>query len=422
MADPRDAASPASAAPLAGSRAARSASALHVLRNRPYRFLLAGTVATQMGQWVQALGQGWLVYELTGSALQLTLVGFAGGAAMLLISPIGGFIADRLDRRRVMLASQIAVALIAVLVTLLVYTDAIRVWHVYLTAFLSSAAFSFNNPVRLALLGDVLDRDDLTAGVALTAIISNSTRVLGPSLGGGLIAAVGVEGTYAAQAAFTVVGWVMTALMGGQWRRAQAVREPFVQGVLGGFRYVRAEPVVLALMLLMVATSILGWPWQQLMPAYASEVLHTGSGGYGLLMSTVGLGAMSGGLALALLNFQRKGPALILCTLGSGLLLMGLGLLSSFPASLVVLFLLGLAGSLSLALTQTLLQLHTAPQYTGRVMAIWFLTFGLQPMGGLPAGAIAEAAGTGWGLFSMGALLFLIVAPFALLSRRVRGL
>lgn len=393
-----------------------------VFANREFRYLTGGTLFAQLGQWVQNLGQGWLVYQLTNSALQLSLVAVCGGAGMFLIGPIGGAASDRLDRRKLMIASQLAVTGIAVILAVLVYTGWIRVWHIYATAFLSSAAFSFNNPVRMAVLNDVVERRNLPKAIALNSILSNGTRVVGPSLGGALIAAIGVEGTYAAQAGLTLGAVGMTYALQGNWKPHVVDRAGYWDSVMAGFRYIRSDSTLFILIMLSAATAILGWPWQQLMPAYAREALGANEREFGILMSTIGVGAILGGILMVALNVGQSGRLLVGAIVAVGMLLMALGLTHVFALSIVWLLLLGLCGNATLALTQTLMQLRVSDEYRGRVMALWFVLFGLQPIGALPAGAIADTWGIGWGIFATGALLVAIMAVAIKFSCRLRAL
>lgn len=394
----------------------------NALAHRDYRYLQAGSLSSQMGQWVQQLGQSWLVYHLTGSPLQLTLVAFFQGIAMLVLAPVGGNLADRLDRRKLMMSSQSCMTLVASLLFVLVATDAIRVWHIYLTSFISGALFSMNNPTRQTLVYDLVGREDLPNAIALNSVCMNTTRVIGPSLGGVLLSSVGVEGTYLGQAVGALFAlWTTFMVRGGQ-RRTRPQSAPFLEGMTSGFRYVRRDRTIATILSLTVLSAVLGWAYVQLMPAYSAEVLGLGKTGYGFLMTAVGVGSMASALALVAVDIRRKGIVLLGALLGIGLLLIALGFSSAVPFSVPILALLGACTASTLTLTQTMMQMNVQDEYRGRVISLHFFSFGLQPLGTLPAGAIAEHLGVGTAMIVLGATMTALATPFALLARRVRSL
>lgn len=394
--------------------------AFTVLWNQPFRMLLLGALFTQLGQWVQSLGQGWLIYRLTGSPLQLSLVAFAQGAGLLIVSPIGGVLSDRVDRRKLMLGSQFAIATMAILLTILVFTDTIRVWHLYITAFVSQGSFGINNPVRQALVNDVVGHAELPRAIAINAIVLNTTRMIGPSLGGILLVSIGPQGTYGVQAGCVLVALACTFRVVPPARVIKAVREPFFNGLAEGVRYVRSQPDLSAVIAIAFAFGTLGWAWQQLMPAYAAEVLHVGKRTYGFLMTSLGAGSLIGAFYLTFGHIRSRGLALLRILLLMSILIVVLGLTHNVALSLFLLAGLGAGGALTLALNQTIIQTHCDDRYRGRVISIYFLVFGLQPMGTLPAGALASAFGTGWGIFAMGAGLLALILPALLFARRLR--
>lgn len=399
-----------------------AASALAVFRFKAFRYLLGGALAGQFGQWVQNLGQGWLVYQLTGSAFQLSLVAFCQGAAFLTIAPVGGALCDRFDRKKLMLVSQLVLALTSILLTILVFTGAIRVWHLYVTSFLAQGAIGVNNPVRQALVNDVVGRHELPRAIAINSLSMNTTRVIGPAIGGTLLATIGVEGTYAVQAACMLAAMASTFAVALPPRQVQATVQPILESIRSGFTYVWSEPKLLAILGLAFSFALLGWGWQQLIPAYVSEELGASEGKYGVLMTAMGIGAMSAALFITFKPIKRRGRFVLTVLVVNALLMVGLGVTHSFWLSLAVLVGLGAAGAIALTMHQTLLQTNCDDRYRGRVISLWFLVFGLQPIGMLPAGALAEAAGTGWAIAAMGALHLLVLTVVILRSRTLRTL
>lgn len=393
-----------------------------VLAVRPYRYLLGSTFLTSAGLWAQQMGQGWLVYQLTGSALQLGVVAACQGAAILIVAPLGGVLADRFDRRKLVMLSQTVIVLLASALAALVALGLIRVWHLYVAGFSSEAAFAIYGPARQALINDTAGRGFLPRAIGLHSFMQNVTRVLGPAAGGAALATAGVAGVYILQAGLTLGALIMSKMIRVIGTPERGPERSFIGGVASGFGYVRSQPVLRALLLLTLATAILGWPWQQLMPAYAREVLGLREQGFGLVVFLIGLGAMTGAV-LVVLGLVRLHGTLLLGAMGTtAVLLMMLGLSGSLVVVAATLFLLGVSGALTLATIQTLLQLHTRDEYRGRVLSLYLVLFGLEPLGALPAGAIAQTAGVQWGIFVMGGLLIIVTTFTVVASKQVRGL
>lgn len=394
------------------------------LAHRDFRYLQAGTQATQLGNWVQGIGRGWLVYELTQSPFQLGLVTFFAGIAALATTPIGGTLVDRVDRRRLMTLSQAALALIALVLALLIVVDRVEIWHVYVAAFLSGGLSSINQPARQAMVYDLVGREDLPNAIALNSITMNAARVVGPSLGGLLLATSGVEAAFFFQAASLAVAlWATLVMREGGRADPSAQRSAFFEAMVTGFRYAVKDRTMAVLLAMAMVAAVLGWPYIAMMPAYAAEVLHMGSGGYGLVMAAVGIGAVVGAvLVAAATDIRWKGKLLLLSMAVNGAALMALGLPPFLALTMLILVAIGLSSAVQMAMNQTLIQLHVEDEYRGRMSAIYFLGFGLQPVGALPAGAIGERWGVQAGLFALGAALTLFIVVMALANRRLSRL
>ncbi|MEE9284579.1 MAG: MFS transporter [Dehalococcoidia bacterium] len=404
-------------------RVEKRAGALRALAHRDYRLLLAGTVGSQLAMWSQQLGMGWLVYELTGSPFQLGLVFFFNGIAMLLLAPVGGTLADRFDRRGVMAISQTAMVAGVLLLAMLVVTDVVRIWHIYILSFVISAFFALNTPSRQAIVHDLVGPADLTSAVSLNAVSMNSMRVVGPAVGGVLLATVGVEGTFFLQAGGFLWAMLLVLLIRRRHVPASSNQAPFLASIRDGFQYARRDRNIATLLVVAVVFSILGMSYMQLMPAYAGDVLGLEGGGFGLIMALSGVGALLGAVAVTVLgDFTGKGRAILGSVLVTGVLIVGLGAFGSFAAAVPVLAGLGLASAVTMALSQVLLHTAVEDQYRGRVMALYFLTFGLQPLGGLPAGAIAEVIGIQPMFAIMGVLVIVITGWITVTSPHLRRL
>lgn len=393
------------------------------LANRDFRYLQASNLATQLGQWVQQIGRGWLVYELTASPFQLGLVAFFSGFAMVVSLPFGGFLSDRFDRRRLLVISQVLLMAVAVAMAVLLYTDTIRIWHLYVTALLNGGVSSINNPTRQAMVHDIVGDKDLPAAIALNSVTMNSMRVLGPSLGGVLLSSIGVGGTYVMQAAGFVVAMAATLMIRPTHQVFDNKPASVLSSFTTGFKYARSDLTILMVLVIALFSAMLAWPYLQLMPAYTTSRLGLGETGYGLAMAAVGLGAVTGSLFVAAsANRSRKGTILLVSFVLTGVMQVLLGLSSVVALSMLLLLGLGTMTSIHSSLNQTVLQLNVKEEYRGRVLALFYLGFGLQPIGTLPAGAIGERAGVHWAIFALGATMVLVGVCIALTSARVRKL
>ncbi len=396
---------------------------LSALSHREFRFLLSSDLATHIGHWVQQIAKGWLVYELTESPLQLSLVAIFSNISMLIWSPIGGALADRIERRTLLIGSQLLMMGLALMVAFLVLTDAIEVWHIYIAAAMNGAFFAINTPARQSMSYDIVGREHLANAVALTSLGSSSMRVVGPSLGGVLLATVDVEGAFFMQAVAAMTAMALAAMIHGRFRPSGGrERVSFRESLLTGLRYARTDRTIAMLLIFGLIAAVLAWPYIALMPAYTSEVLGLGATGFGFAMAATGAGAMVAALVIAATNLPRKGIILIVAQFGSGILLMLLAVTSIIPAGMAILVLLGTATTAQSALNQTMLQMNVQDEYRGRVLSLLMLTFGLQPLGLLPVGAMSERYGIEVGIFILGAVLASLVAAVSLFAGRVRRL
>jgi predicted MFS family arabinose efflux permease len=359
-----------------------------------FRLLLGGTAFAQVGGWMEMVARGWLVRELTHSPFQLGLVAFIYGIAALVVSPVAGVAADRLDRRLLAGATQLFEAGLALTIGLLVAFDQIAMWQLYLTAAVGGTVFSLNMPARQVLVYDVVGPDNLTNAIALNSVVANVARLAGPSLGGGAIAAAGIAPTFYIEAAFFLLATVAT-LMLRPTTVALPERVPLWQGVREGFTYVQRDPVILRLVLLNAIPSVLIYPYVGLLPIFAADVLHTGSTGYGLLLTAVGFGSIPGGLIVAgMSNTANKGRVMGVAAV------LYMGMVAAFAASefyglsFAILIVAGVGWSMMAILNQTLLQLQlTDDALRGRVLAFYSMSNGLTPFGSLAMGTTADRFG-----------------------------
>ncbi|MEX1254125.1 MAG: MFS transporter [Dehalococcoidia bacterium] len=387
-----------------------------------FRFLLAGTAFSQVASWMEEVARGWLVLQLTDSPFQLGLFGFIRGSSSLVVSPVAGVLADRLDRRRLAAISQAVPGLMALVIAVLVVTDQIALWHLYVSVTIAGVTNAVNFPTRQVLVYDTVGSQHLTNAIALNSVTANVARIVAPSVGGVLIGTVGVGASYYAQTAFFALATVST-LMLRPMTQVEPVRVPMWQAMRDGVAYVRANPTVLRLVLLNVVPNVLIYPYVAMMPIFAKEILGVGSVGYGVLLSAVGFGSIPGGLMVASMSGSRwKGRIMG----GAALLYMAMvacfALSSWFGLSFAILVIGGLGWSMMVTLNQTLLQLNVAEDFRGRVISLYTMANGLSPFGSLALGAASARFGVQEAVVAFALTGFALAAYLGLGSARVRRL
>jgi MFS family permease len=362
------------------------------LRYRDYRLLWIGSLFSSSGQWIQQVSIGWLTYTLTGSPFLLGLVNGLRALPLLLLGPFGGVAADRLDRKRLMLTTQLFLMTVTAIFATIIFTGHAHVWNIVVFSLLTGVAWAFNMPVRQSVVPNLVPRSALMNAMALNSAGFNLTRVVGPSLAGLLIAAVGIAGNFYLQA-LAYVGVASMVWMMHIPPRTTAPQEVSVrQHLAEGARFVWRHPTLRMQMALALVPVVIGLPYISLMPIFAKDVLHVGPGGFGLLMAAPGLGAVLGTLSIASVrDVRRKGLLLFGSLIALGATLTVFSQSRSFLLSLVLLVLIGAFQMTYMTTNQTVVQLTTPDELRGRVMGIYMLNQGLLPFGSLLAGILADA-------------------------------
>ena len=395
------------------------------MRHRNYRLYWFGQIGSLVGAWMQSVAQPWLVLELGGSPLQLGAVLAFMFAPSMVLAPIGGVLADRVDKRRVLMIVNAVAMLQAGLLFGLAVTGLVEIWHVYLLALLAGFVNAVEMPVRQAFAAELVPADDLTNAIALNSTSFNLSRVIGPAIAGVTIAAFGVAinfGINAVSYLSVLVGLWM--LDGSALRRIERPdRFPSIRASLAeGVRYATATPTVLWPLVLLGGTAMFAMNFQTLLPLFTRNILALDSGGYGALFAAMGAGSLIGSLILAFTTSQRPMLTLIV---GGGAAFLALELALGFVRSPLVAFPLvagiGLASMLMVNTINVTIQNSVPDVLRGRVMSLYVTVFaGTAPLGGLLAGALAEALGAAFA-FSIGAILaFTVLALVAWQLRSVR--
>lgn len=379
------------------ARQVRMPSTFSSLRHRNFQLYFGGQLISVAGTWMQIIAQSWLVYELTHSELTLGIVGFAAAIPALIVSPWGGVAVDRMPRRSLLIVTQSAAMMLAFVLALLTYLKLVQVWHIVVLSALLGLVNSFDGPARQAFVIDMVGHDDLTNAIAMNSMVFNSARVIGPALGGVLLAALG------ATWCFFINGLSFLAVIAGLF--AMTVQShphshigttPWQQ-LTSGLRYVGDHKVLLGLLLLSLIFSIFGISYSTILPAFIDKVLHQQALAYGTINAVTGLGAVTGGFLLARFgSVIPRGRWLIASSLGFPVVLLLFANLPVYEMALVLAFGLGLGFMLEFVLINTLLQIHVDNEMRGRVLSLYTLTFfGFAPFGNLAMGSLAEVWGLG---------------------------
>ncbi|MES1207552.1 MAG: MFS transporter [Pseudomonadota bacterium] len=326
------------------------------LRHRNYRLFVGGQLISLVGTWLQSVAQAWLVYRLARSALLLGLVGFSGQLPVLLLSPLGGAAADRLDRRRVLLATQTCAMVLALLLGTLTVAHAVTVPAVMAIAAGLGVVNAFDMPTRQSFVIEMVTREDLPNAIALNSSMVNAARMLGPAVAGVLVAAVG-EGWCFILNGLSYVAVILALLRIQVPARVRAAPPSMLGHLAGGFRFAAGSGPIRALLTLIGVISLFGMPYAVLMPLFADRVLGVGAKGLGLLMGSSGIGALVGALLLARRRAVKGLGRWVVTAAGAfGLSLILFALSRRLGLSLALLFVTGLATVLQTAASNTLLQ------------------------------------------------------------------
>lgn len=394
------------------------------LKHRDYLYVFLGVVFTSAGQWMENVALGWLVYEMTNSPFLLGVLGGLRAVPFLFFGLFGGAMADRVDRKALMLWSQLFILALYVWLVAVLFLGITQVWHIFAFVLLGSVAWVFNQPARQSMIPLLVPREDFMNAVALQSVGFNVTRVLGPVLGGVLMAWLGPTVTFVLITVtwLGVIWWTLlirvppVAAAPGARPRTSVLHD-----ILEGLRYVRGNAVVRGLIILALVPQVVAMPYLNLMPVFARDVFGLDARGLGEMMMATGVGALVSTLAVASLGmYQGKGRLLLASGVALGTSVLGFGLSANYLLSLVLLVGAGGFTMAFMALSNTLLQLATDHEYLGRVMSIYMLDRGLFPLGAFLAGLVAEVTSAPVALSLMGGLSLALMAVAAARMPEIR--
>ena len=390
---------------------------------RDYRLLWAGAFTSSVGTWMQEVAQNWLILTMTGSAFLLGLDAFLGDAPFLAFSLFGGVLADRVDRRRILLTSQFVQLSSAFLLAGLIWGNAIHVWIILTLSFVVGFAQSFGGPAYQALVPTLVDKPDLPNAVALNSIQFNLARIIGPVLAGLAFYKLGAAACFALNGlSFLAVIAALFALKRGALENGTETAEPFRESLKAGLRAVRDGTALRGLIGLAFVGSFCAMPLVTFLPVFAQKVFHRDAKGYAALLAAFGVGAVVGAVGIAGFgHVRRKGVLAVAMQAAFGALMIGFAVSKNPVVSYAILFAAGAALMIVFAMFMTLVQANVEDRLRGRVVSVYSLAFrGAMPLGNLAAGALASWL-TAPRVLSLDGMILVVMGSIVLARHRTAG-
>ena len=412
------------AAPAASGRSNRLSTTFASLSERDFAWFFTGNLAFFMATQMQFVTRGYLAFDLTDSAAALGWVTAAGALPMLLGAPFGGVVADRVNKKRLLLVTQIVAAAGASTAGALVITDQIEFWHLLIIGAVSGCVFAFNMPARQAIVPQLVPRHKMMNAISLQMGGQNLTRVAAPALAGGLIAPIGVGWVY------VLIGILFITPVLSEFRipdhgmtnvrtKSARVHEDFAESL----RYIRNDPMLARLIVLGLVFPLFAIPLYQILPVFADEVFDAGPGGLGLLASSTGIGGVVGALiAAALSRSEHKGRLMLIAGIWLGVLYIIFTRVDGLAPAVVLLGLGSVGGVVMQTTNNTVIQATVAEEVRGRVMSIVMMSFGLMPLGVIPLSQAAEAFGPQAAVAGSSVIMLVLLVGLFIASPSLRRL
>ncbi|MEO8595499.1 MAG: MFS transporter [Candidatus Solibacter sp.] len=390
---------------------------------RDFRLMWMGACASSIGTWMQEMAQSWLVLQLSNSPFLLGFNAFLSGLPIFLFSLVGGVVADRIERRKVLLISQLVQMSCAFLLTLLIATHLVQVWHILVCSFVAGLAQAFGGPAYQALIPSLVDKEDMPNAIALQSIQFNVARVIGPVVGGITMAQLGNVWCFALNGVSFLAPILSLLTLKARFYPAKTT-ESILHGMKQGLSFIRCQSAMVSLMVLAFCMTALGIPMMTFLPVFAKDVFHQGPTIFTLFLSASGAGSIVGALTVAALgNVKHKGriALIMLICLGAGI--SGFAISTNLWLSCVTLFITGASLISVFALVNSLVQLITTNEMRGRVMSVYNFAFrGGMPMGNLLTGWLVPLFTAPLVLAVNGLILMAVAVYFLTVQRRVAAL
>lgn len=388
------------------------------LRHPNYRLLWMGNLISQSGDWMDQVAFSWLVYDMTGSTVMLALINVCRAGPIIVFTLIGGAVADRVERRKLLFLTQSCQMMLAILLALLLTLDLLQVWMAFAIAVLRGVTASFNQPARQSLISELVPTKDLSNAIALNSATMNFTKVIGPAAGGVLIAAVGVAGAFYLNAASFIAVLLSLYFMELPARPDKPHKGGILNDLREGFVYIRKEAALMTLIFLALMPMVLAQPYQTMLTVFAKDVFKVGSTGLGLMQSAAAVGSVVGAVSMA----ASSGDApdvhkMLLGLVGLGAMILLFAFVPTLWVAMPALAVTGFCFQTYQTSNNTLLQLKVDPEFRARVLSMLFLQRGLVPLGTMSVGFLTTWVGPRWAVGSMAmAMLTLSIGiyPFAL--------
>ena len=383
---------------------------------------MEGALISSAGDFMQNVAQSWLVWHISQSPVAIGVVAFFDTVPRLLVGAVGGAIADRFDRRRVLMITQTAAMIQAIVFWLAVEFEVIQLWHVAALAFFLGVVNTINQTSRQSLVNSLVPKEELLNAIGLQSSVFNFSKILGPSVGGMIIAFVGIGGCFLINAiSFVFLIWNLHLMELPPWEKRPSTQS-LGADIKEGFRFLRGNRRILHIVGISYVMAMFGAPYNRFVPIFATNVLHVGPTGFGLLMSAPGVGATVAALVLASVNKLRVGTrSICMCVIGFAISLTLFAFSHSFIFSLIFLAMVGFCQIGERALTNTMIQMATPQELLGRVLSLFFMDRGLWSLGGVMIGASASAIGIDW-TFSLCSVVCVIAATTLLsIGRKYRA-
>jgi predicted MFS family arabinose efflux permease len=390
---------------------------------RDFRLMWIGACTSSIGTWMQIVAQGWLIYRLTHSAFLLALDQFLGGIPIFLFTLIGGVVADRIERRKILLVSQYVQMASATILTVLVTTGMVHVWHILCLSFVSGFAQAFGGPAYSALIPTLVDREDMPNAIALNSIQFNLAVTIGPALAGQALAKLGEKWCFGLNALSFLAPVIALLMIRTRFLPASTTESMFAS-LKAGIKFVRKMGSMEALIVLAFCMTALSMPMRTYMPVFVKDIFHRGPEVYGNLLSLMGIGSIIGSLTVAGMgNIRRKGRFAIIMLMCLGAAISAFALSKRLPFSYAALVVVGASMMMVFATVTSLVQLITTNEMRGRVMSVYNCAFrGGMPMGNLLSGWLVPVFTAPLVLSVNGMLLIAMALYFMLVQRRVAAL
>lgn len=392
---------------------------LSPFKDKNFGLFWSGAFLSSIGFWIQTVGQGWQVLQLTNSALLLGCVSFAATLPNIVLSLFGGVVADRFNRRHLLIGTQIIYMTTAALLGIFTSLHIITVWQIIVMALINGTFSSVGFPAWQAFVGDLVQPEQLKQGIALNSTQFNLSRVIGPAIGGISIGLFGIAGSYYLNALSYVAVIIPLIFMRTLQKRHTSETSGVWRGIQAGLSYTRRRPSLQIALLLQFTIALLVFPYAVLLPIFARDIFKTGPTGLGALNAAAGVGALLGAISLVILSryLGRSMRLLITLCLVGGATCVAFALSTSQEVSLLLLIALGASAVMSMTVTNTTLQTMTPEHMRGRILSIWILlAFGVAPLGNLVAGWVAQLIGASLTLAFAGSLCLVTTLFIALLE------